>query len=162
MTRQSLFKTCHYRPFVLLYIHFLTWLTVFLHPGGPVELRKTTSHRMFVEKIIIDDLQRSIFERRESLVQLTLILNRVFWWIREFLVESCTAVIVFAEIFVGYIFLADLEGHCKETFLYWSTIDTFTQTGPQNFLSSTANTNRRKRAGHTRAERWARTFSSNI
>ena len=109
MTRQSLFKTCHYRPFFLLHIHFLTWLTAFLHPGGPVELKKTTSHCMFAEKINIDDLQRSIFERRERLVQLTLIIlsrgrqhkenwdkNRVFCRIREFLVEICTAVIVFA------------------------------------------------------------------
>ena len=31
---------------------------------------------MFVEKMNIDDLQRSIFERREKLVQLTLILSR--------------------------------------------------------------------------------------
>ena len=27
MTRQSLFKTCHYRPFSLLHIHLRTWLT---------------------------------------------------------------------------------------------------------------------------------------
>ena len=103
ITRQSLFKTYHYnRPFFLLHIHLLTWLTAFLHPGGPVELKKTTSHCMFAEKINIDDLQRSIFERRKRLVQLTLIISRgrpheENWdKIREFLVEICKAVIVFA------------------------------------------------------------------
>ena len=126
MIWQSLFKTCHYIPFFLLHIHFLTWLAACLHTGGPVELQKTTSHCMFAVKINIGDLQRSVCERRERLVQLTLILSRggqhqenlykngVFCRIREFPVDICTTVIVFAGNLCRVYILSWFGGACKE------------------------------------------------
>ena len=118
----------------------LPYLTLLLCKIINLIWRKSSdSHCMYVDEVNIDDLQRSIFERRQRLVynnsllvQLTLTLSRghqqkgnwdkhgdrVSCRIREFLWKfapvSCDS---FCWKSCRHIFLTDLERHCKENYV---------------------------------------------